>query len=97
MSQWTAADVLALSDERDRYLARITAAEAAGFQRGLELGREEGYLYALNEEAIERGIIGAPFRRDRVSFREIERRRWGRKGRAHFGDPRPGDYVGRAS
>jgi hypothetical protein len=28
---------------------------------------------------------------------EIEARRWGPGGRAHFGDPRPGDYPGRAS
>ena len=27
---------------------------------------------------------------------ELEARRWGSGGRAHFGDPRPGDYLGRA-
>jgi hypothetical protein len=26
---------------------------------------------------------------------EIEARRWGPGGRAHFGDPRPGDFPGR--
>lgn len=97
MSQWTVSDVLALSDERDAWLARVYAAEQAGYQRGLELGREQGYLYALNEEAIERGRIGAPFRRPGPGFRELERRRWGPKGRAHYGDPQPGDYQGKAA
>ena len=29
------------------------------------------------------------------SFAELEEKRWGRGGRAHFADPRPGDYSGR--
>lgn len=94
MSQWTVQDVLALSDERDAWIARVYAAERAGYERGLEVGREQGYRYALQEEAIERGIVGAPFRRPGPGFKELERRRWGRKGRAHFADPRPGDYLG---
>ena len=28
---------------------------------------------------------------------ELEERRWGPGGRAHFGDPRPGDFPGRAA
>ncbi len=28
---------------------------------------------------------------------ELETRRWGPGGRAHFGDPRPGDFLGRGS
>lgn len=30
-----------------------------------------------------------------VSFAELEQRRWGPDGRAHFADPRPGDFPGR--
>lgn len=30
-----------------------------------------------------------------VGHAELERRRWGRGGRAHFADPRPGDFPGR--
>jgi hypothetical protein len=29
-------------------------------------------------------------------FAEIEERRWGSGGRAHFADPRPDDFSGRA-
>ena len=32
-----------------------------------------------------------------ASHAELEQRRWGPGGRAHFGDPRPGDFPGRAS
>jgi hypothetical protein len=28
---------------------------------------------------------------------ELEERRWGPGGRAHFGDPRPGDFPGRTA
>ena len=28
---------------------------------------------------------------------ELEARRWGPGGRAHFGDPRPGDFPGRGA
>ena len=30
-----------------------------------------------------------------VSHAELEQRRWGPGGRAHFADPRPGDFRGR--
>ena len=30
-------------------------------------------------------------------FAELEERRWGPGGRAHFADPRPGDYPGRGA
>jgi hypothetical protein len=32
-----------------------------------------------------------------VSHPELEQRRWGPGGRAHFADPRSGDFPGRAS
>ena len=32
-----------------------------------------------------------------ISFAELEGRRWGPGGRAHFADPRPGDFPGRAA
>ena len=31
------------------------------------------------------------------SHAELEERRWGPGGRAHFADPRPGDFPGRAA
>ena len=30
-------------------------------------------------------------------FAELEERRWGPGGRAHFADPRPGDFPGRGA
>jgi hypothetical protein len=30
-----------------------------------------------------------------ISHTELEQRRWGPGGRAHFADPRPGDFPGR--
>jgi hypothetical protein len=30
-----------------------------------------------------------------VSYAVLEKRRWGPGGRAHFADPRPGDFPGR--
>jgi len=32
-----------------------------------------------------------------ISHAELEQRRWGPGGRAHFADPRPGDFPGRAA
>lgn len=34
---------------------------------------------------------------DEVDAAELEARRWGRAGRAHFADPRPGDFPGRGT
>ena len=32
-----------------------------------------------------------------ISHADLEQRRWGPGGRAHFADPRPGDFPGRAA
>jgi hypothetical protein len=32
-----------------------------------------------------------------ISHADLEERRWGPGGRAHFADPRPGDFPGRAA
>jgi hypothetical protein len=34
---------------------------------------------------------------DGISHADLEQRRWGPGGRAHFADPRPGDFPGRAA
>lgn len=62
-------------------LAREMAAAA------YERGQVDGYLRAIADlKAWQHGIV-----RDA----ELEARRWGPDGRAHFGDPRPGDFPGR--
>ncbi len=54
-----------------------------------ERGRANGYIQAVADiKALQHGIV-----RDA----ELEVRRWGPGGRAHFGDPRPGDFPGRGS
>jgi hypothetical protein len=57
--------------------------------RGYERGVAEGYARAIAEvKAVQHGL---------VADAELEARRWGPGGRAHFADPRPGDFPGRAA
>jgi hypothetical protein len=64
-------------------LAREMA--AAAYERGLS----DGYVRAIEDvKAAQHGIA-------RDAGLEIER--YGPGGREHFGDPRPGDYPGRAA
>ena len=46
---------------------------------------------AARWDEIARAAIRGP------SHAELEERRWGPGGRAHFADPRPGDFPGRAA
>ncbi len=75
--------VLALSDERDRWLARILAAERAGYARVWDAA-----VAALADAACGRLMPDRPT--------DLEILRWGKGGRAHFADPRPGDFLGRS-
>jgi hypothetical protein len=84
---------LTLSRERDLWMKRVLEAEKRGFDRGVNLGREQGF--ALADAELERswrtlaaGIMNAP------SFADLEFLRWGPGGREKFGQPRPGDYKG---
>lgn len=58
-------------------------AAAAQYERGLQ----EGYLLAVADLKA--------FQHAEVRDTELQVRRWGPGGRAHFADPRPGDYPGR--
>jgi len=78
----------------------IEAAELAGAEvryrnvlaremsaREYERGVVEGYVQAAADlKALQHGL---------VLDAELEARRWGPGGRAHFADPRPGDFPGR--
>ena len=55
-----------------------------------QLGRRQ----AEAEQAEAWRQFAAPVARG-IPFAELEERRWGPGGRAHFADPRPGDYPGR--
>lgn len=65
-------------------LARKWAREA--YQRGRADGVEEGRLEVVAELKTTDREVKAAF--------ELEIKRWGPGGRAHFGDRRPGDFCG---
>ena len=63
----------------------------AGRRAGYEAGRRDAEadmarFWAEGARQVTRG----------VSHAELEQRRWGPGGRAHFADPRPGDFPRRA-
>lgn len=54
---------------------------------GYERGHAAGYLQVVADvKAVQHGLVAAA---------ELEVRRWGPGGRAHFADARPGEYLGR--
>jgi hypothetical protein len=64
-----------------------------------QLGREmyqAGYRQAEADMAARWDQIARPVVHG-ISHAELEERRWGPGGRAHFGDPRPGDFKGLAA
>jgi hypothetical protein len=83
------AEWLALSDERDQFLARILDAERRGFGRGVasmadeyQCGFADGiFAYKAAQHDLYRLVGG-------------EMARWG-GWREDFGRPRPGDFPGR--
>lgn len=57
------------------------------YQAGRRDAEAQGYVRAIADvKAAQHGLV-----RDA----ELEARRWGPGGRAHFADPRPGDFPGR--
>lgn len=52
-----------------------------------ERGAAEGYMRAIADLKA--------FQHAEVRDAELDARRWGPGGRAHFGDPRPSDFPGR--
>lgn len=63
---------------------------AAGVEHGFALG------YAAAEADIADAWHQLARELDQPQHADLEVRRWGPGGRAHFGDPRPGDFQGRA-
>jgi hypothetical protein len=70
---------------------------------------ETAYRLQLARQMYQAGYAAAEADRDRAwnaiahavvhgpSHAELEERRWGPGGRAHFADPRPGDFPGRGA
>src|SRR5215472_9287266 len=86
------AELLDLSGERDVWLRRVYAAWRAGYRAGFGAGDAAGSRRTAR--AWHATAIGLPLSVLGPTWAELERRRWGPGGRAHFGDPRPGDYEG---
>jgi len=63
---------------------------------GQRAGFEVGYRQANADEAAQWAKVARPVVHG-VSHAELEERRWGPGGRAHFADPRPGDFPGRGA
>lgn len=82
--------LLALSDERDQWMRWLLSAGRAAYREGYDAGFADG-----GEELFGRRRALPPVVITGPSFAEVERRRWGPRGRARFGDPRPGDFQGR--
>ena len=83
---------LRLSDERDLWLRRVYDSWRDGWRAGFEAGDAAGTRRTQREWHVT--AIGLPLSVLGPSWAELERRRYGPGGRAHFGDPRPGDYTG---
>jgi hypothetical protein len=66
------------------------------YQAGQRAGFEAGYRQASADQAARWAEITRPVVRG-ISHAELEERRWGPGGRAHFADPRPGDFPGRGA
>ena len=63
-----------------------------------EAGRRDGYEAGRRDAEADMARFWAETARQvtrGVSHAELEQRRWGPGGRAHFADPRPGDFRGR--
>lgn len=90
------AAVLALSNERDRWLIARLAAAMDAHRRGFAEGWEAGRRTLLGELAEDERYMLTGLRPvfARPDHAELEARRWGPGGREHFGDPAPGGYSG---
>jgi hypothetical protein len=63
------------------------------FERGRAIGDREGYERARAEQAADWHAVADPASRRGEPFAIYEERRWGPRGRGHFGDPGPGDLT----
>ena len=66
------------------------------YQAGQRAGYENGYRQADADLAARWAEIARPAAHG-ISHAELEERRWGPGGRAHFADPRPADFPGRGA
>lgn len=93
-----AQQLLELSDERDRWLARSLRMWRAGWQAGYAAGLREGREDAHRELADAWRAAADPVAHGGPDFAEFEQRRWTLRGeprsRETFRQPHPADYLG---
>lgn len=89
------AELLELSDERDRWERYALDLARAGYAAGYADGDRGGYARGARLLEESWPAVVQPVLRDRPDHAEVEARRWGPGGREHFGDPRPGDRFPR--
>ena len=86
MTPAEAIEAAELAEAEIRYRNQLAGEMAAA---AFERGRQAGYVQAVADvKAVQRGL---------VLDAELEARRWGPGGREAFGNPRPGDFPGRAA
>jgi hypothetical protein len=93
VNPWDAIEAAELAEAETAYRRQLAremylAGQRAGFQAG--------YRQAEADEAARWAEIARPVARG-ISHAELEQRRWGPGGRAHFADRRPGDFPGRGA
>jgi hypothetical protein len=86
-----AVEAAGLAEAETRYRHQL-AREA--YEAGHADGYRAGYRQADADQAA-RWNQAARAALDGPAQAELEERRWGPGGRAHFADPRPGDFPGR--
>jgi hypothetical protein len=86
-------ELIELSDERDRWQARLLDAERAAYMLGAADGYRQGYERGARLLEAAWPAVVAPLAGP--SLAELELLRWGPGGREHFGDPRTADRCGR--
>ena len=92
----TPAEAIAAADLIEAETAYRLQLAREMYQAGQRAGFEVGYRQANADDAARWAEIAPPVARG-ISHAELEERRWGPGGRAHFADPRPGDFPGRAA
>jgi hypothetical protein len=81
----------------ERDASGLTPREWAIYVRGYESGYAKGAADVTAERDAEWNEIARPIARGGPGHVELEALRYGPGGREHFGDPRPGDFKGRAA
>jgi hypothetical protein len=66
------------------------------YHAGQRAGFQAGYRQADADQAAQWAKAARPVTHG-ISHADLEARRWGPGGRAHFADPRPGDFPGRGA